>query len=188
MLSAVSSLPADPRLDRLRRLSRALAAATTIVMALLVLLSLGLWLNPSWVEATVAPRVGLSWADLTITPQAQLAGALITAVPLLVLVFGLDQVRRIFLGFAEGELISRALARRLEVFGAAVALQALLNPLAGALISIALTLANPPGRRMIALSLSSHDVVSVLVGVLIIAIGWVMREAARIAEEHAGFV
>lgn len=186
---ATPSLPLrDPRLARLERLGRTLAFATGLVVVLLVAIGLGLWLKASWVENVIVPRVGLAHAPVAVTPLVQMLGLLITAVPLAILAYGLLEVRRIFCDFADGELITPALAPRLERFGAAVTLQALLNPVAGALLSVLLTLGNPPGQRMLALSLPSHDVVSVLVGLLIIAIGSVMREAARIAEEHASFV
>lgn len=184
----MSDVLRDRRLARLARSSRVLADATAILLVLLVAGGLGIWLKADWVKAIVAPRIGLDASAVTLGGAAQLGGLALTAVPLLILAYGLFQVRLVFLDFAAGNVISRTIARRLELFGGAVALQAALNPFIGAALSVVVTLGNPPGRRMLAISLSSHDVVSFLVGLLLIAIGWVMHEAARIADENAGFI
>lgn len=179
---------ADPRLARLVRLGRGLSFATLVLIVLLLAGGLGLWLNPQWIEGAVVPRIGIAGRKVSLDAFSQTLGLAISAVPLAVLVFGLYQVRLIFKDFGEGRMISETLARRLELFGGAVALQALLNPLVGAALSVALTMGNPPGERLVAVSLSSHDAVSVVVGLLVIGVGAVMREAARMAEENAGFV
>jgi len=181
-------LSSDPRLHRVVRLGRALSVATLVIVVLLVASGLGIWLSPALVERVVVPRVGLAGHAVMLDGASLSAGLVISAVPLAILAYGLLQVRQIFRDFGRGEIISPLLAQRLERFGAAVALQGLISPLVGAMLSIALTLGNPPGSRAIALSLSSHDLVGVIVGLLVIGIGAVMREAARIAEENAGFV
>lgn len=178
----------DPRLRRVVRLGRALSVATLVILLLLVGSGLGLWLSPALVERIVVPQVGLAGHAVALDGASLCAGLVISAIPLGILAYGLLQVRQIFRDFGRGEIISPLLARRLEAFGAAVTLQGLISPLVGAALSIALTLGNPPGARAIALSISSHDVVAVIVGLLVIGIGAVMREAARIAEENASFI
>ncbi|MFG1401570.1 DUF2975 domain-containing protein [Xanthobacter sediminis] len=178
----------DPRLARLRRRGRLLSTVTLVILVVLVIGSLGIWLNPAWIEAAVAPRVGISGYPMALTGLSRTLGCLISAVPLAILAYGLNQVRLIFRDFGQGQTVSETLAWRLERFGAAVALQALINPLVSTLLGLTLTYGNPAGKRIIALSLSSHDVISVLVGLLVIGVGAVMREAARIARENEGFI
>ncbi|MFG1278135.1 DUF2975 domain-containing protein [Xanthobacter autotrophicus] len=184
----MSPPPLDPRLDRVVRLGRALSLATLVVVVLLVTSGLGIWLRPALVEQMVVPRLGLAGHQVALDGASLCAGLVISAVPLGILAYGLLQVRQIFRDFGRGELISQMLAHRLERFGAAVAVQGLISPFTSAALSVALTLGNPPGERALAVSLSSHDVVAVIVGLLIIGVGAVMREAARIAEENASFV
>ena len=178
----------DPRLARLRHRGRLLSAVTLFILLALVGGGLGIWLRPAWIEAIVVPRVGISGYPVTLDGLSMTLGFLIAAVPLAVLAYGLNEVRLIFRDFGHGETVTGTLATRLERFGAAVALQALLNPLVSTLLGVVLTLGNPPGQRVLAISLSSHDVVSVLVGMLVIGVGAVMREAARIARENEGFI
>ncbi|MFX5680498.1 hypothetical protein ABTE28_20600, partial [Acinetobacter baumannii] len=54
--------------------------------------------------------------------------------------------------------------------------------------SLILTLANPSGQRAIALNIGLDDILWAIVGGLLVAIAWTLREAARIAEENASFV
>lgn len=186
--SPAAAEPLDPRLRRIVRLGRVLSVATLVIVLLLVASGLGIWLSPTLVGQIIVPRIGLVGHAVVLDGASLCAGLVISAVPLGILAYGLLQVRQIFRDFGRGEIISPMLALRLERFGAAVALQGLISPLVGAALSIALTLGNRPGGRAIALSVSSHDVVAVIVGLLVIGIGAVMREAARIAEENAGFV
>lgn len=184
----MSSPPLDPRLRRVVRLGRALSVATLVVLLLLVAAGLGIWLSPGLAERVIVPRIGLAGHPVALDGASLSAGLAISAIPLGILAYGLLQVRQIFRDFGRGEIISALLAIRLERFGAAVALQGLIAPFMGAALSVALTLNNPPGARAIAISISSHDVVAVIVGLLVIGVGAVMREAARIAEENASFV
>lgn len=181
-------VPPDPRLARLARRGRLFSLATLAVLALLVAGGLGLWLRPEWVVATVVPRIGVAGYPITLGTTERAIGCAISAVPLAILGYGLFQVHLIFRDFGRGEIISEALSRRLERFGGAVMLQALLSPLAAAALSVTLTVGNPEGERLLAVTFSSYDVVAILVGLLLIGIGTVLREAARIARENAGFI
>ncbi|MEP9377035.1 hypothetical protein ABLE91_09995 [Aquabacter sp. CN5-332] len=183
----MSGFVRNPRLDRLARLGRLFAHLTTLLLVLLVAGELGIWLREDWVRAAVLPRIGLP-GTATLGPWVQTLGLLLTAVPLLALAYGLLQVRRIFQDFATGRMITPTLARRLELFGGTVLAQAFLSPLAGAALSVVVTAGNPSGQRMLALSIGSQDMLCALFGVLLIGVGLVMHEAARIAEDHAGFV
>lgn len=178
----------DPRLARLKRRGRLLSTATLVILVALVAGGLGIWLNPDWIAASVVPRLAIAGYPVVLNGVSRTLGALISAVPLAILAYGLNQVRLIFRDFGRGETVSLTLARRLERFGGAVALQALVNPVVATLLGLTLTLGNPAGQRVLAISLASHDVVSVLVGLLVIGVGAVMREAARIARENEGFI
>jgi hypothetical protein len=97
-------------------------------------------------------------------------------------------VRALFQNFAEGRAFSSDAARHLHRFGIAVLAQAALGPLSATALALALSLANPPGQRLVVLSVSSNDYFALVVGGVLMAMGAVMREAARLAEENAGFI
>jgi hypothetical protein len=53
------------------------------------------------------------------------------------------------------------------------------------LLGIALTLDNPPGKRLLVIGLDGGDFTGVFVGLVILIIAWVMEEGRKIREDQA---
>ncbi len=174
--------------DRLRRFSKAMAIVTTLGMLLIAVAMVLVFLIPDWTQNLLLARLGQAGRDLSLSPERLIAGAVITAVPVGVLLFGLWQVRALFLNFAGGQVFTLASARRLRDFAAAVLAQAILGPISATALMLAFTLNNPPGSRQLVISLSVHDYLALIVGGVLLAVAWVMVEATRIADENASFV
>jgi hypothetical protein len=178
---------APARLERLTRLSRVMEMVTLVGIVLIGGLTALVFVIPEWTRNFVLAKLGQAGAALPVTPAGQLLAGLITAVPLAVLLYGLWAVRRLFQEFARGRIFTVHAARCLQTFAVTVLAQALLSPLAGAGVSLALTFAQP-GRRSVMLGLSTNDYLALIIGGVLLAVATVMREAARLAEENAGFV
>jgi len=73
-------------------------------------------------------------------------------------------------------------------FAWAVLLLALLLPLARGLMTVALSIGNPPGQRFVSITLAWFDGLHILFGAVLVAIARVMAEARRLADDNAGFV
>jgi hypothetical protein len=98
------------------------------------------------------------------------------------------QLWSLFGEYLRGDVFgTRALAcfRR---FAALLFALSLAQPLAQALMSIAVSWDNPPGQRQLLVSIGSNDYALVLGALVFMAIARVMTEAARVAEENEGFV
>ena len=65
---------------------------------------------------------------------------------------------------------------------------AVLRPLTTTLLGIVLTMGNPPGQRIVSIGLSIDDYMIAAFGGLILAIGQVMVEAKRLADENRQIV
>jgi Protein of unknown function (DUF2975) len=174
--------------DRLQRFSRAMATLTTLGILLIAVAMIAVFLIPDWTRNLLLARLGQVGNDLSLSPGRVIAGAVITAIPVGVLLFGLWQVRALFLNFADGQAFTLASARRLRDFAGAVLAQAILGPISATALSIAFTLDNPPGSRQLVIALSVHDYLALIVGGVLLAVAWVMVEATRIADENASFV
>jgi hypothetical protein len=174
--------------DRLRRFSRTMAMLTTLGILLIVVAMVLAFLIPDWTRNLLLARLGQAGHDLSLSPGHVIAAASITAIPVGVLLFGLWQVRALFLNFADGQVFTLASARRLRDFAGAVLAQAILGPITATALSIALTLNNPPGGRQLVIAPSVHDYLALIVGGVLLAVAWVMVEATRIADENASFV
>ncbi|UTD29159.1 DUF2975 domain-containing protein [Bradyrhizobium sp. WD16] len=181
-------LTATASSGRLRRFSRAMAAVTTVGTVLIAIAMVLVFFIPDWTRTFLIARVGQPGAGLPLTPGRLIAGAAVTAVPIGVMLYGLWQARALFRDFAEGRVFTRDSARRLHLFAGAVLAQAVLGPASSTGLLLAFTLSNPPGQRLLGITLSVNDYVALIVGGVLLAISWVMVEAARIADEHARFV
>ena len=174
--------------ERLRRFSRTMAMLTTLGMLLIAVAMILAFLIPDWTRNLLLARLGQAGLDLSLSPRRLIAGAAITAVPVGVLLFGLWQVRALFLNFAIGHVFTLASARLLRDFAGSVLAQAILGPISSTALMLAFTLNNPPGKSQLVISLSTHDYLALIVGGVLLAVAWVMVEATRIADENASFV
>jgi len=173
---------------RLQRLARIMALATTAGIAAVVLLTLAGLMIPDWTRNLLLAKLGLAGIDLPVSPSARLTVAIIIAIPVGVMLYGLFAVRALFNEFAAGHLFTARGAHYLQIFAATVLAQAPLGPLTTLALTAALTFANPPGQRMVAVAFSLNDLFALIIGGALLAAASVMREAARLAEENASFV
>jgi hypothetical protein len=169
--------------DRLRRLSKAMAMLTTLGMLLIAVAMIAVFLVPDWTRNLLLARLGQAGHDLSLSPGRLIAAAAITAVPVGVLLFGLWQVRALFLNFVDGHVFTLASARLLRDFAGTVLAQAILGPISSTALMLAFTLS-----RQLVITLSVHDYLALIVGGVLLAVAWVMVEATRIADENASFV
>ena len=122
------------------------------------------------------------------TPLQIAAALAVGAVPLLILLWTLLQMRRLFAGLAEGAVFTCATARHIRRTGQGFLALALSPVLTGPAQSVLLSWANPPGQRQLALTLGSDMLGYALVSGLLIVIGWAMAQAAEIEAENRAFV
>ncbi|MFC0241081.1 DUF2975 domain-containing protein [Rhodopseudomonas telluris] len=191
MQAGLSSPPtglAGPAAAKLVRLSRAMQWVTTIGIVLIVGLVGAAFVVPSWTRNVLLTKLGEIGARLPLDAGNQALAAIIIAVPVAVMLWGLINVRTLFGEFARGHVFTATAASHLQRFGIAVLAQGLLGPVTATALALALSLSNPAGQRMLVLTFSSNDYVSVIVGGVLIAVAAVMREATRLADENASFV
>lgn len=175
-------------LARIERLSRWLRRATLILTLALPALTVG-WLvwglsRPDWL---IASFPGLPQGTV-LTGAKSTAVIALGAVGLLPVLFTLARMHDLFGRYGRGEILPPACARAIGHSGMALVVLALWQVLALPLQVLVLTADNPPGGRPLAFALNSEMMWLALAGGLLIAIGMVMAEAARIAEDQAGFV
>jgi len=157
-------------------------------MLLIAAAMIAVFLIPDWTRNLLLARLGQAGHGLSLSPGHLIAAAAITAVPVSVLLFGLWQVRALFLNFVDGHVFTLASARLLRDFAGSVLAQAILGPISSTALMLAFTLNNPPSSRQLVISLSVHDYLALIVGGVLLAVAWVMVEATRIADENASFV
>lgn len=175
-----------PTLDRIARLAGILRVACTIGMiALPVLVLIEFWTID--VSGFLGVPAGVA-AIGSIPQSAKILALIVGTIPVGLGVYGLYWLRRLFGLYRAGQVFTIANSRCLKAFAWTQIASGLLQPFVGAALSVIVSWHNPPSQRMLAVEVSSHTVGTVLFGLLILIIAWVMGEASRVADENAQFV
>lgn len=171
-----------------RRLRRA-------VFVGLVLTGLGLASSPWWMDGTwLLKSVSAHWQLTAHAPAqapADMARWLAWAglcLPWWAGLWGLVVVWRLLGQFQRGQLLDRWSALLLRRIGWVLVAMGPLHALGNSVALSALTWRNPPGQRLVGLSLQPEDATLLVLGALLILLGRVLTEAARVDEDHRGFV
>ena len=168
----------------LRRYSGFLAHASLLLTILIPGALLFAWVD--------APDEMVRLAGLP--PETQSAvwqlvsGALIALVPACLLSTALLAARRCFLLFHRGTYLTAAVVLALRAFGARVVMASLASVMVPPLLSLLLSIGNPPGSRALVFALNSSMLMGLLVGGTLWALAAVMARAVALADEHAQFV
>lgn len=177
-----------PDLRRITRTANGLYWVATILLPVLPLIVvIGLvrgWADPGWLM-TAFPGLPAATAPSGMKSTAVLVLGALTLIPI---TMALAQMRALFARYRAGEILTPPCARHILRSGRALMGLAVLQMVILPLQILVLTADNPPGQRIVSLSLNSETLWLLLAGGLLVTIGWVMTEAARAAEENAGFV
>ncbi len=133
-------------------------------------------------------------SDAGVGPNSELSRAwLITiaaigALPVAAMIYALTHVRALFARYSQGETLTPACAKHIHQIGMGLLASAMLGLVTRPIQIMLASLSNPPGERVLALGVGSADLGLVLAGGLMLTIGWVMGDAARIAEDSKSIV
>ncbi|CAN5132785.1 hypothetical protein BH11PSE10_BH11PSE10_10640 [soil metagenome] len=180
------SAVAPASMRHIRRLAMAVRLLCLIAALALLVMPLAFWSSPRWVAQMVQKDFGFGLVQLD--ANARLAGLAATALPVCMSLWALWSIWCLFGCYARGDLLSMRPARHLRRLSIAMVSLAAALPLGQTLTALALTLGNPPGQRQLWVGLSSQHYLSLLFGLVLLAISTVLVEAARVADENASFV
>jgi hypothetical protein len=195
MTIAIKSKQVKPNQDALAQRLRPLA---NLVQAMSLLGALGLGAALVWAAAAPLDALqNLSWpasmelmtllkAEFTAATRWRLVGVVAAQMALAGIV--LWQLWRLFGRYRQGDVFGPQALRHMRGLGWSMVGLALAQPLLRALMSVAISWGNPPGKRMLQLTVGSNDYALLLLALVLVALGRVMAEAARVAEENEGFI
>lgn len=174
-------------LERVQRCSRWFSRLALVLAILIVLQNALFWLNPSALEQGAATLLPPN------TPHELTSTAIGISFALNALVMGLLiwacwQAHQLFHAFASGQILVSATGVRLFRIGLAFALVLPAQTISSSLVMLLLTWGNPEGQRILGASVDAAHLSMALAGVLVMAVGWAMAEAARIAEDNAQII
>lgn len=170
------------------RLARWLAFATQALISICLLANLIGWFIPEAAEIIARNITSIIKEPISLTPRALVLGWLISTFQLTVLAVGFWAMAAVFRLFAQGDYLHPDIGRYVQRFGKSLVLFGLLSPLMRTLLALVITLDNPEGQQMLLISFVTNDFVVVLVGMLLIMLGYALKQAAVIAEDNRQIV
>lgn len=171
-----------------RRLTRLAGLLRWMLLAMAAAIPVAVLLIAAFAPELVLQRDGLAGLPLDIAagePWRLRAAIGVGAMPSLVLIWGLVRLAALFRRVAAGEVFSEPGALALRDFAVAVLVHAALAPAAHTAIVLVLTAVNPAGQRHLSIALGSDDLAGVLIGLVFLAVAWILHEGRRIADDNA---
>lgn len=136
------------------------------------------------INMSFIPRSYVSNILHILSPTERLFGFSISAIPMLIELYILYALIKLFDLYSKGDIFSVNNVRTIRNIGYALLLTQIVNPLYEVLMGVALTLHNPPGHRFAAATLDQTNIGIIFVALIIILISWIMAEGCKLREEQ----
>ena len=186
-MSVASSKISSHRHDHLAKLGQRLSLVAHIMIVPLALIPIVRWWLPNGVLLMPVPLVqGIDSAHLLWVQR--LAGTLVDAVITGIGIAALLALARFGEHFSAGKGLSANAARLQLVLGRRLLWLAGAQLIYTPVVTLAVTLFNPPGHRLLAITITGNEVILLVAALVIFLFSRIMEEAARIAEENAQII
>lgn len=116
--------------------------------------------------------------------KLQILGFVASLFPLSALSYGLISVRKLFWYYKEGVIFTLEQVNIFKHIAKALILWMVLSVLYESAKSVLFTIGNPPGHVLLTVGVSSAELTTLIVGVVMFVIAWVMDEGRALAEEQ----
>lgn len=120
----------------------------------------------------------------TLTVHEKMLGCIVTAIPMMVDLFILYSLIKLFNLYRKGEIFSIHHVRYIRNIGYALLIGQLLEPFYQFAMGLVLTINNPPGHRYASLMLDQTNIGILFTSLLVILISWIMAEGCKLREEQ----
>jgi Protein of unknown function (DUF2975) len=177
----------DPAI-KIRRISRVMVLVTVALALLLVVVDIWLWVDRSIFVDAARRQFLPSGAEVELTSGIVVAGLALGQLSFALALWALWNVFALFRGYRDGAVLTVEAGRRLRHVGVAFCAFPFVQAAVSGLSSALLTMNNPPGERHLAIALEGGHLIIGVAGALMIVVGWVLAEAARIADDNRQIV
>lgn len=181
--------PVPPHIRKLARIAQIAAVLGIVSIVLSILYSGYLVLTGApHLDEIIHKELAVGGLTGTITPLTRWLAFLLGLLPLASGLLGLCFASELFAGYRKGEIFTAAAANRLSAVGWAVVLLAPAYILSNSASVLVLTMLNEPGARHFTVEIDEGDIFALVFGLLIVVVGRILHEAAKMADENKSFV
>jgi uncharacterized membrane-anchored protein len=111
-------------------------------------------------------------------------GFLVTMMPAAVAISGAYYLMRLFHLYEQGQIFRPSNVQCFKKLSRVLIWWFAVGIIHRSLLSVALTLHNPPGQRIFTLGIGSPDLTALLLGGILAVIAWVMEEGRKLQEDQ----
>ena len=122
---------------------------------------------------------------LPLTMTTRIVAAFTSLAMSSILMYALMVLIRLFRNYERGEIFSLENAMSYQKLGYSLFYWVLGSVIYGSLMSVILSFNNPPGERIFEISFVGMDFLTLILGIIILIISWVMKEGYILADEHS---
>lgn len=170
--------------ERIQRASRRLRCLLLAIVCILPVVNALVWLFINSFPEIVYRKMLPYFVMLPLPVSARLMGFLVTMLPTGIAMFGAYYLMRLFHLYEQGQIFKLANVLCFRKLSRVLIWWFIIGIAHKSLLSVALTLHNPPGHRMITLEIGSPDLTALLLGGILAVIAWVMEEGRRLQEDQ----
>lgn len=178
-------------MEKIQTYSRRVRKVLQALVILAPLLTLYYWFTVSTdmdvlfragiIETEVDPMI---FTNQPLTITTRILAFLASMLPCGILMYALRQLINLFRHYENQEIFTLSTATYCQKLGYVFFYWVAGSFIYSGLISVILSFNNPPGERVLSLTLNGIDLLSILCGFVVLIISWVMKEAHKIADEH----
>ncbi len=144
-----------------------------------------------WAFYEFLSEIGITWfiSDLpdelfTINYTSKFFAAIITLIPASIIMYGVFNLKKLFSNYAKNNIFTREnvlIYRKLcnTLFALAMG-----NILTLPFLSLALTFQNPPGSRFISFTFGTSEIITLLIGFILLTISYVMKKGHELESDN----
>jgi len=181
--------------SKIFKLSRFLKTASLAIVFALPLFTAGWWITNGYTfmgdfASCLQPFPSMKGMKPVAELSAflKLCGFFTTMIPTAFNMLTFFFLARLFKLYETFEFFSFRCVRCIRNLGITILTCQIVYPFYFALLSLALTISNPPGERMIAVSLGSEQIYLMIVAGAIILASWIMDEGRKLQEEQESVI
>lgn len=123
-------------------------------------------------------------AHAPLPPSLRLAGFAAGMFPLAALLFGMVNIRKLFLFYSQGNIFSFDHVQIFKKISRALLLWVFFSIVYASVNSVLFSLSNPPGERVLSIGIGSPEITVIVLAGIVSVIAWVMDEGRILAEDQ----
>lgn len=175
----------NENLTKIKKLSRRLNSVCVFVLFALPIVNVLAWMFAEHVPEHAIPNaLGADAIMGPVTFNIRLIGAVVCMIPVSVAMAAAWELSKLLKLYAQGVVFGAGNVNCYRNIGKILIAGFFIPLVYDPLMSLVLTIHNPPGKRMISIGFGSDDFEGLFAGVLLILIAWVMDRAREIEDEN----